>query len=223
MIKSSPTKTSVSTVSDKTLVVLGNWRVDILLPGTEERQPIFYPRQIHGGNILPGESLMRQELPADGVWLRGTATAGGVKTADCAPVVIVTEEAAVVLHVSRKSIVRGLLQNTLTHIAVKDIDHIFIGPHICEYHFSFDEEDELLRQFRYQYPKAVHFHKGKLYLSLRRALMNVFENWQVHPSKISEDGRCTYEQLTMPSHRRRMDNGEEGKLPLLKTIVWREA
>ncbi|MFH1353904.1 MAG: polyphenol oxidase family protein [bacterium] len=221
MSKSSATKTSIFTVSDEVTAVLGSWRVATLLPGAGEGKMIFYPKQIHGGNIATVESLMQGRLSADGILLKDAGVSGGVKTADCAPVVVVSEEAAVVLHVSRKSIVRGLLENTLTHIEAKDICHIFIGPHICEYHFSFDEEDELLRQFRYRYPGAMHFHKGKLYLSLRKALKSIFDDWRVHPSKIVEDGRCTYEQLAMPSYRRWGESGGEGKLELLRTIIWR--
>lgn len=222
MTKSLATQQSPYTVSDETAVRLGSWRVVTLAPGAAWSKPTVFPRQIHGGNIVDTHELARGQMSADGVMVKRGGEAGGVRTADCAPVVIVSDEVAAVLHISRKTIVRGLVANVTTYIAPREINHIFIGPHICEYHFSFEEEDELLRQLRYRCPAAVHFHKGKMYLSLRKALKGVFDEWQIHPDKITEDGRCNYEQLHMPSYRRWCEEGKEGKLPSLKTVVWCE-
>lgn len=222
MTKFLATRPSISTVLDEGGVRLGNWRVTTQAPEASLPGPVLFPDQIHGGNIVEVEKLAQGKMSADGVVLKRDSVAGGVQTADCAPVVMVSDDAAVVLHISRKTLVRGLLANAATYVAPDDINHIFIGPHICEYHFSFEEEDKLLRQLRYQYPKAVHFHKGKLYLSMRRALRSVFDEWQIHPDKIIEDGRCTFEQLQMPSYRRWLEEGREGELTTLKTVVWRQ-
>ncbi len=212
---------SIFTALDRLVVRLGNWRVATQAPGVILPEPALFPDQIHGGNIVEVMTIAGK-MSADGVVLKEAGVAGGVQTADCAPVVMVSDSTAVVLHISRKTLVRGLLANAATYVVPDDINHIFIGPHICEYHCSYEEEDKLLRQLRYQYPKAVHFHKGKLYLSIRRALKSVFDEWQVHPDKIIEDGRCTYEQLQMPSYRRWLEGGKEGKLTAFKTVVWRE-
>jgi len=222
MTRSLAIQPSISTALDEVGIRLGNWRVATQAPEISLPELVLFPDQIHGGNIVEVEMLAQGKMSADGVVLKGDSVAGGVQTADCAPVVIVSDNAAVVLHISRKALVRGLLANAATYVAPDDINHVFIGPHICEYHFSFEEEDKLLRQLRYQYPKAVHFHKGKLYLSMRRALKGVFDEWQIHPDKIIEDGRCTYEQLQMPSYRRWLEGGREGKLTMLKTVVWRQ-
>lgn len=216
------TQPSVSTALDKVGIRLGNWRVTTQAPEFGLPELVLFPDQIHGGNIVEVEKLAQGKVSADGVVLKRDSVAGGVQTADCAPVTIVSDETAVVLHVSRKTLVRGLLANATTYIAPSSIDHIFIGPHICEYHFGFEEEDESLRQLRYHYPKAFHFHKGKLYLSMHQALKSVFDEWQVHPDKIIGDGRCTYEQLQMPSYRRWLEGGREGKLTTIRTIARRE-
>jgi len=181
---------------------------------------VLFPKQIHGGNIVSTQELTQGSEKADGVFVDQPNTSVGVATADCAPVVIVTEDMALILHVSRKTMVRGLLDNVTTHVKPSEIDHIYIGPHICEYHFSFEEEGSCLKRFRYQYPKAVHFHQGKIYLSLRKALREVFAGWDVHPNKIREDGRCTYEHVDLPS-RRGQGAGYKNGDQELRTVLWR--
>jgi copper oxidase (laccase) domain-containing protein len=181
------------------------------------------PEQIHGGTIVKAQDLARGRLAADGVLVSTPGTLVAIGTADCAPTVITTAEHALVLHVSRKTLIRGLLDNALTYVAPADISRVYVGPHICEYHFGFEEEGELLKRFRYRYPAAVHFHKGVEYLSLRKALRGILAEWGVDTHRVIEDGRCTFEHPTLPSYRRHRAAGLVEPPQGLRTVVWRPA
>jgi len=173
---------------------------------------ILRPRQIHGGNIT-----RQTDAEADGIISTGTRV--GIATADCLPLVLAGADMALALHVSRKSIIHGLLDNVLTYIEPQNIDYAFLGPHICEYHFSFEEEGEMLRQFCSRFPDAVHFHKGKMYVSLRKAVHHFLRAWNIHPDRISEDGRCTYELDSLPSYRRWLKEKKAGRRKNMVTAV----
>ncbi len=218
MSEYSLTRKSPFTVSEREAVQLGNWSVAMKLPASS-RDDVLLPRQVHGGNVAEADSLAGRQLKADGVLVKEGGPPAGVETADCAAAVITSDKAALVLHISRKTLIHGLLDNAAFFIAPRDINHVYVGPHICEYHFDFSEESWELRMFRYRYAEAVHFHQGKLYLSLRKALAQIFTVWQVHPDRITEDGRCTYEQLYFPSRRRWREEGSQNQLPLLQTTV----
>src|SRR3989344_3087051 len=131
MTRSLAIQPSISTALDEVGIRLGNWRVATQAPEISLPELVLFPDQIHGGNIVEVEMLAQGKMSADGVVLKGDSVAGGVKTADCAPVVIVSDNVAVVLHISRKTLVRGLLANAATYVAPDDINHVFIGPHIC--------------------------------------------------------------------------------------------
>lgn len=207
-------------ISYKEKLRLGRWLIAVILPGEGSDESVLYPKQIHGGNIVDVETLKTGKSAADGVLVEEMGVRAGVITADCAPVIIVSDNKAIVLHVSRKSIMHGLLENVTTYISPSEIDHIYIGPHVCRVHLNFTEEGEELKGFRYKFPEAIRFHRGVIYLSLRRALNEIFNTWQVHPDKIVEDGRCTYEQLDLPSYRRWGEG--QGFDKHIKTVVWRQ-
>lgn len=185
--------------------------------------PVLAPQQIHGGTIVGADDLRRGEIAADGVMVAANGVMVAVETADCVPVVLLSDQRALVLHASRKTLIRGLFDNALTYVNPADISRIYLGPHICEYHFGFEEEGALVKQFRYRYPEAVHLHKGIEYLSLRKALRGIFAQWDVHPKRIHEDGRCTFEHPTLPSYRRAIASGLPGAGQGLLTVVWRVA
>ncbi len=181
-------------------------------------------RQIHGGNIwkIEKKAEIKKQVEADGILVEDEGVVAGIATADCAPVVMVSGERVMVLHVSRKTLVRGLLENVTTYFEPKDIEHVYVGPHICQAHFKFEEERLLLRRFRYIYPEAAHFHRGFIHLSLKDAIMAQMRLWQVHPDKVEFDGRCTYEEPGLSSYRRWLDEGKPGELGQMHTVVWRK-
>lgn len=201
----------------------GIWRIDEILKPTS-REKILTVKQVHGGNIARAEQVVPKETEADGILI--TTESGiiaGISTADCAPVAIMTENKAVVLHVSHKTLVNGQLDNVLNYLEPKEIDYIYVGPHICEYHLSFSREEYMLRRFRLRFGRATHWHHGSIYLSLKIALQYFFTDWDIHPNKIYYDGRCTYEMLMLPSDRRRSDTGQAEEVESLLTTVRRRS
>lgn len=214
----SPSSNSDTLTDD--LIKVGHWSYLTTTNISPAANNSAQVKQIHGGNIIKAQAYQQAEASADGLIVANDGQKAIIHTADCAPIVITGSNQAIVLHVSRKSIVNGLLDNVMTFLSPKEIDHIRVGPHICEFHFDFSEEDLSVRRFRSRFPQASHFYKGKLYLSLKKAMQYFFEEWQIHPSKISFDGRCTYENLSLPSYRRWHNSGRTGELGRLYTVVW---
>jgi|GEM_PF-2457351 copper oxidase (laccase) domain-containing protein len=203
--------------------LFGHWKITTATNDKLSENEALVAKQIHSGNIVKSNHLDLSKVEADGIILKSDSTDKiGIYTADCVPVVIMTDDAAIALHVSRKSIVSGLMDNVMSFIAPTDVNQVYIGPHICEYHFSFDEEDFMIRKFRHRFPAAIHFHKGLLYLSLKKALLHFFDEWKINKEKITFDGRCNYEMLDLPSYRQWKQSGEEGELGRILTIVERQ-
>lgn len=195
-----------------------------MLPGEAVPINAIAPRQEHSGTIIRAADLVQQELTADGVVLESVGEVGSVSTADCAAVAILSERRAILLHVSRKSLIHGLLENAFSYMAPSSVDRVWVGPHICEYHLSFEREEPDLKRFRVRYPEAVHFHQGKLHISLRAALESVWSEWDIHPQRVNWDGRCTWEHDDLPSYRRSLAKGKYTKpLTGLRTVMWRDA
>jgi len=202
--------------------IFGSWEVTETR-GLTQSNNILTAKQVHGGNIVRATQVTNG-TEADGIFLTNDSDqAVGVMTADCVPVIIMTENKALALHVSRKTLVNGLLDNVLNYLEPKEIDYIYVGPHICEYHFSFAREELMLRRFRLRFGRATHWHHGSIYLSLKTALQYFFDEWEMHPDKIHYDGRCTYEMLALPSYRRGLDSGQTGKIGSLITAVRRRS
>lgn len=200
---------------------LGQWKITLLNQANFSASNILTANQVHGGNIVSADILKQNKIDADGITLeQKDNTKVGVYTADCAPVVITTDRLATALHISRKSIINGLMENVLTTIKPSEINWVYIGLHICEYHFNFDQENTDIRRFRNKFPQATHFHKGNLYFSLTKAIQHYLTDWQVHKDKIIRDGRCTYEMLDLPSYRQWKQAGKPGnKLPTMLTVL----
>lgn len=200
--------------------LFGQWKITTSVEKIVTGREILTARQVHGGNVVRDKHLELGEMEADGIILGSESTNRiGIKTADCMPVIIMTDTEAIGLHVSRKSIVNGLLDNVMSVIAPLEVNRIFVGPHLCEYHFSFNEEDYMIRRFRYRFPEAVHFHKGLMYLSLKKALVHFLDDWQINKERVVYDGRCTYEMLDLPSYRQWKQEGEVGELGRMLTVV----
>lgn len=200
---------------------LGAWRVaSVLPPGDREAVMV---RQVHGGTIAAARAV-QSDTQADGIYVAEPGVRAAIGTADCMPVVLLSDQAAVVLHVSRRTLIYGLLENAFSYLPAQLVNRVCVGPHICEYHFSFEREEAELRRFRVRYPRAVHFHHGRLHVSLKAALESVLDAWDIDRRRVVYDGRCTLEHDELPSYRRlRLQGGLVQPLPVLQTVVWRAA
>ncbi len=181
------------------------------------------PQQVHGGSIVTAAALASGRLAADGVVLEAAGEIASVSTADCAAVAFIGDQRGLLLHISRKTLIYGLVENAFSYITPADINTVYVGPHICEYHFAFEREEAELKRFRIRYPRAVHFHQGKLHLSLRTAITGVLHEWDIDQRRVTWDGRCTFEHAELPSYRRSLADGAYKRpLSALRTVMWRE-
>lgn len=209
---SASTEMSVSSVPVNTRQ-LGPWRVTVLEKPPSTAATV---RQVHGGLIVRAEDASASVL-ADGMFLTAASGGAAVSTADCMPVVLAAPAAALILHVSRKTLIQGLLEEAFLLLSPADVTHIFVGPHICENHFVFEHRGADVRLFQNLYPQAVHHLGGVLRVSLRRALEQVLEERGIDKKLMQFDGRCTYETASLPSYRRWLAGGRTGTLHHLWT------
>jgi len=215
--------TLASTVSvDPNIRSFGQWQI-MMVPGDHDGQERdIRTHQVHGGNILDAAVSQIEEVDADGIVIRESGVRGSISTADCAAVTIMTDEMALILHISRKTLIHGLPDNVLTYIDPGLVNHVHVGPHICEYHFNFEEEGTDLKRFRWRYPKACHFHKGMMYVSLRKAIEQMLDDLAIISERVTYDGRCTFETAGLASYRRWLKEGKPGEhTGRIKTIVWK--
>lgn len=175
-------------------------------------------KQVHGANIVRAQDAVSRPVEADGIFITTPQTNVGIKTADCMPLGLVGKEGILLLHVSRKTLVAGLLDNVSKFLHPKYISRIYIGPHICADHFSFEWEGQEVTQFKEKFSDAVTEKEGVLYVSLRDAVQQYLTAWNVD-ADIQEDGRCTFEDNTLPSYKRWLAEEKKGKLAQIVTRV----
>ena len=142
-----------------------------------------------------------------------------IRTADCLPLTLITDEVACALHVSRKSLVAGLLDAVDTFIDVKKIRQIHIGPHICAEHFVFEHIGDEVGQFAVRFPSACQTSTTGLHLSLMTVVNEYFRKWKIYDHASIRDDRCTLETLELPSYRRSRREGTSLD-DHVATIVW---
>ncbi|MAF80531.1 hypothetical protein CL628_00805, partial [bacterium] len=95
---------------------IGNWEIATVL---DKQVPadVWRVKQVHGGKI----NEVGDSSDADGLVTRAGEQTIGIATADCMPAVFVTPKKALALHISRKSIINGLLDAVPNHIKPADI------------------------------------------------------------------------------------------------------
>lgn len=189
---------------------LGNWEIAL-----NPEYPVSLARQVHGNMIVHATSCEHAVIQADGVTGTQFDGAFGVHTADCLPLVVITDTQAAVLHISRHTLVAGIL-DTLTELLGKEpIRTAYIGQHICENCFVFEEKGEGIAQFEKLFPYAVKHNSSGTHLSLRSVILHYLKDI---PS-ITEDSRCTFETQELPSYRRWRKEGSVGDFPRMVTSV----
>ncbi|WP_457625217.1 polyphenol oxidase family protein [Persephonella sp.] len=103
---------------------------------------VFIPNQKHTNVITTPEKI---DIDADGIFITGKNTAGGVLTADCLPVVITDFENLAVVHAGWRGLVGGIIENAVR--LFKGEIFCFIGPSAgkCCYEVGEDFVDEMLK------------------------------------------------------------------------------
>lgn len=201
--------------------VFGLWEVTIYnekkyVP--DDVKIIGKPGDPHSSNIVT-DSDMKRVGGSDGIVLGSDGFPGAINTADCIPLVIVADKQAALIHISRKTLIAGILDNLEEVFDVSEIKKVFIGPCICERHFVFDWQGDEIIEFKKKYPKAVTEKNGKTYLSLLKALQYYFEEWGVGGDLIEKDSRCTYEDEELRSYRRHIVRKKKERVDQLTTVL----
>jgi copper oxidase (laccase) domain-containing protein len=197
---------------------MSQWTIQVRTDPQALTSAVF-PKQIHTGEIVTADSIDPSYPPvADGVIVVRNGKAAGIETADCLPLVITSTDAAIALHVSRKTVLHGLLDKVPLLLAPDQITNVFIGPHICARHFVFPFEGPEIAAFIQKFPGAVSRDQA-LHLSLRHVVHEYLQQWHVKNSLIREDARCTFEDATLPSYCRWLQGNKKGTRGRMVTIV----
>lgn len=178
------------------------WKIETRLSSSPLHANVIKVKQAHGGDIARAERVDRATV-ADGIAAPLNFTSPFmIATADCLPLVIASDEVACALHVSRKSLIHGLLDHVPDFLVAPAITSAYIGPHICEEHFVFDWVGPDIKLFAQKFPAACRESKAGLHLSLKKAVEIYLERWHVAPELVSVDPRCTWETEELPSYKR---------------------
>lgn len=210
-------------------ITLGQWEIKTTpLPkparwdsgrGEGKGEGIVRVKQVHGSNIVWAEQA-NIDVEADGIAAkREYARPFMISTADCLALVIASELVICALHVSRKTLVRGLLNHVPEFVPPGEMIGTWIGPHICADHFVFERRGEEIAAFGHQFPAAVEKRADGWHLDILAATREYLTGWGLSDSQIYRDGRCTFETLELPSYRRslRMGNALAGTIA---TVVY---
>ncbi len=198
-------------------IQFGSWVIKLFII-SEWPNNIPTIRQVHGSYIISADDISGNLQEADGIGIRLSHDKRssnplikevGIKTADCLPLVLMTETVALLLHTSRKTLIHGLLNQVTRWLDPAMIKHVYVGPHICPEHFTFEWVGPDLARFIELFPAAVDEYKGIYSLSLRDAVQEYFNTWRVREEIIEEDLRCTFEASELASYVRSLRSGEK--------------
>ena len=163
---------------------------------------VVFPFQTHGNKIIGAIECVSGQTEADGIYTDDAKHFMGISTADCLPLVLLTETKALALHVSRKTLVRGLVENIPAIINLQEITHAYIGPHICQQHFIFEYAGEEIQEFMKKFPDSFTEKDGVIHISLINTVQQYCDQWELKNIPIHTDNRCTFEDRTLASKRR---------------------
>ena len=199
--------------------LLGIWHVAHTVALSAQPAPARTLQQEHAGQIITAAGNP-PTLRGDG-WLVAPADPPvAIATADCVPVVVATITGACVLHVSRHTLLAGIVAQALQLLAPQKISGVYIGPHICPDHFLFEYAGPGIITFKQRYPAVCTTTprgvKISLLTAVQQELVGVLRAGSVSPRI---DQRCTYETPALPSYRRWLEHKKQGALPRLYTIV----
>ncbi|MCX7994162.1 MAG: polyphenol oxidase family protein [candidate division WOR-3 bacterium] len=150
--------------------------------GTQKFLYTFKPAlltQIHSDIIVDIDT----DTKTTGDGLMTSSKSIGVKVADCLPVYIFSQEKIMLLHCGWRSIIRGILAKALTIMReYKYVMGACIGP--CCY----EVKNDVARLFSEKYPEAVIRKYNKIYLDLKKAVLQELGKENL----IAELNYCTY-------------------------------
>lgn len=164
-----------------------------------------FAKQTHSRKIAKAADITNGITEADGIIVQSSGETAVIRTADCLPLIITTPDVALALHVSRKSLLAGLLDTAKNCVEMNSVNGVYIGPHICADHFTFEYQGSEVASFIKRYPYASTGSKPA-HLSLIAVVERRLQEWGIDNSLRHYDKRCTYEQDDLPSWKRQHQN-----------------
>jgi len=172
---------------------------------------LYLPLQKHTNRVIVLSSFPAPQLIGDGVVTNLRGIEVGVRTADCAPLVLLGEEWAGVAHVGWRGLAAGIVERLVEKIAAREKREDlfgFVGP--CAKACCYEVGEEFLRFF----PEYVVEREGALYMDLQEAVLRELKDLGVPDSGVL--AKCTICSGELPSYRR--DRSEERMLTSVRIL-----
>lgn len=196
---------------------LSNWNISTVVGDTPT--DIVIAKQVHGNVLVPVSDCENGVTVADGLIGTKGDTTFGIRTADCMPLVLGTNEHVYGLHISRKTLIAGILEELTKQLGTEKITGAYIGPHICENCFTFSYKGEEILLFEKMFPYATEMRTSVTHLSLLRVIAAFLEENGVEKENIITDKRCTFESKELPSYKRWLTTEQTSQLLQITTTI----
>jgi len=173
-------------------------------------------KQIHSRRIIKVNSSSEYEEKSDGLLTTEDNLYLIIQTADCYPVLAFNRKADFIgaVHAGWRGIYKnilGELKKTILTFADKEITEknteFFIGPGICKncYEIKKDVYDKFKQN---NLNKSIfEFSSDKIFLDLRKAIMNQLKNLNFKTKNIKNFNICTFENKDLISYRKNKTKG----------------
>ncbi len=89
-------------------------KIQTFRPGDALPKNLILPQQSHSANVVKIETGFEDLTNCDGLWTQNKKFLIGVKTADCAPICIWSNEQFGIVHAGWRGVVNGVIENLLT-------------------------------------------------------------------------------------------------------------
>jgi hypothetical protein len=164
--------------------------------------------QVHGNmvSVVSKKDAGKYIENCDGLVTNDPGIALKIFTADCLPVAIFdpVKNSIALVHAGwrglSKKIISEAINSLQTNFSSKPESLIVeIGPHICQKHYEIKEDTAV---FFKDYPTSLERKDDKIYLDLEKVAELQLSECGVTAHKINSDGRCTFEDISLPSFRR---------------------
>lgn len=174
-------------------------------------EDLIFAQQVHGKNIYfcPPHFKGYLKLNCDGLITETPGQILVIRTADCIPLLIYhpLEKRIGALHVGRKGMFKGILENALKKMDKKEL-RVAIGPHIRKCCYWFSKKDYLvMRKWKRYFQK-----KGnRFYLDLTKILLDKLKKLGVKKENIEDCHICTFCQSKRFPSARKIRKSKKGE------------
>ncbi len=176
----------------------------------------FRMKQEHGDRLTMVPTPSESEPRADAIWCAERNAGVVVSTADCVPILIACNAWVTSIHAGWRGVLNGITLQTLRSLLANHGDRTdrvlaFIGPHIQQEHFDFDQSDaqpfyDLANSLRIDPETALRkspIHENKVKISLKEFIhAQLKASGSIAPLNIDEFLVDTYSHKDFHSYRR---------------------